>query len=84
VEQTEFKIDPKTAEEFLQAMKEMKRIGQRDGAIRWNLLRDSADPDRYVEVLITAEQYIIESAWEAQWLLEYVKSARTLERQPRA
>jgi hypothetical protein len=31
-----------------------------------------------------AEQYIIESAWEAQWLLEYVKSARTLERQPRA
>jgi hypothetical protein len=22
-----------------------------------------------------AEQYIIESAWEAQWLLEYVKSA---------
>ncbi len=31
-----------------------------------------------------AEQYITESAWEAQWLLEYVKSARTLERQPRA
>ncbi len=31
-----------------------------------------------------AEQYIIESALEAQWLLEYVKSARTLERQPRA
>jgi hypothetical protein len=30
-----------------------------------------------------AEQYIIESAWEAQWL-EYVKSAPTLERQPRA
>ena len=46
MEQTEFKIDPKTAEEFLQAMKEMKRIGQRDGAIRWNLLRDSADPER--------------------------------------
>jgi len=33
-------------------MKEMKRIRQRDGAIRWNLLRDSA------------EQHIIESAWE--------------------
>ena len=31
-----------------------------------------------------AEQYIIESAWEVQWLLEYVKSARALERQPRA
>ena len=33
---------------------------------------------------LTAEQHIIESAWEAQWLLEYVKSARALERQPRA
>jgi len=31
-----------------------------------------------------AEKYIIESAWEARWLLEYVKSAGTLERQPRA
>src|SRR6266545_3806159 len=49
----EYKIDPKTAEEFLQAMKEMKRIRQRDGAIRWNLLRDSADPERYVEVFVT-------------------------------
>ena len=33
-------------------MKEMKRIRQRDGAIRWNLLRDSADLERYVEVFI--------------------------------
>lgn len=31
----------------------MKGIRQRDGAIRWNLLRDSADPERYVEVFIT-------------------------------
>jgi quinol monooxygenase YgiN len=49
----EYEIDPKTAVEFLQAMKEMKRIRQRDGAIRWHLLRDSADPERYVEVFIT-------------------------------
>ena len=49
----EYKIDPKTAEEFLQAMKEMKRIRLRDGAIRWNLLRDSADPDRYLEIFVT-------------------------------
>ena len=34
-------------------MKEMKRIRQRDGAIRWNLLRDSADAERYVEVFVT-------------------------------
>src|SRR3989442_9984158 len=49
----EYKIDPKTAEEFLQAMKEMKRIRLRDGAIRWNLLRDSADPERYLEIFVT-------------------------------
>jgi len=49
----EYKIDPKTAEQFLQAMKEMKRIRLRDGAIRWNLLRDSADPERYLEIFMT-------------------------------
>src|SRR5437762_1907887 len=49
----EYKIDPKTAEDFLQAMKEMKRIRLRDGAIRWNLLRDSADPERYLEIFVT-------------------------------
>lgn len=49
----EYKIDPKTTAEFLQAMKEMKRLRQRDGAIRWHLLRDSADAERYVEVFIT-------------------------------
>ena len=49
----EYRIDPKTAEEFLQAMKEMERIRLRDGAIRWNLLRDSADPQRYVEIFVT-------------------------------
>jgi MFS family permease len=49
----EFRIDPKTAAEFLQAMKEMRRIRQRDGAIRWNLLRDSADPQRYIESFVT-------------------------------
>jgi quinol monooxygenase YgiN len=49
----EFRIDPKTAEEFLQAMKEMRRIRQRDGAIRWSLLRDTADPQRYIESFVT-------------------------------
>jgi quinol monooxygenase YgiN len=49
----EYKIDSRTAEEFLQAMKEMKRIRLRDGAIRWNLMRDSADPERYLEMFVT-------------------------------
>jgi len=49
----EYRIDPKAAAEFLQVMKDMKRIRQRDGAIRWNLLRDTADPERYVETFVT-------------------------------
>src|SRR5438067_5015667 len=49
----EYRIDPKTADEFLEAMKEMRRIRQRDGAIRWNLLRDTADPQRYIESFVT-------------------------------
>ncbi len=49
----EYRIEPKTAAAFLQAMKEMRRIRQRDGAIRWNLLRDSADPQRYIESFAT-------------------------------
>ncbi|HYX27682.1 MAG TPA: MFS transporter, partial [Pyrinomonadaceae bacterium] len=36
----EYRIDPENAEEFLQAMKEMRQIRLRDGAIRWNVLRD--------------------------------------------
>ena len=34
-------------------MREMKRIRLRDDAIRWNVLRDSADPERYLEVFVT-------------------------------
>ena len=49
----EYQIDPKEAGEFLKAMKDMRRIRQRDGAIRWNLLRDAADPQRYIEVFVT-------------------------------
>ena len=49
----EYRIDPEKAGEFLEAMREMRRIRLRDGAIRWNVLRDSADPQRYVEIWVT-------------------------------
>ena len=49
----EYRIDPKTAEEFLKATKELKRIRLRDGAIRWNVFRDFGDPERYLEVFVT-------------------------------
>ena len=49
----EYRIDPKDAAEFLKIMKLMKRLRQRDGAIRWNISRDTADPERYVETFVT-------------------------------
>jgi len=49
----EYRIDPQTAGEFLEAMKDMRRIRLRDGAIRWNVSRDTADPQRYVETFVT-------------------------------
>ena len=49
----EYRIDPENAEEFLKVMREMRRIRLRDGAIRWNVLRDSGDPQRYVEIWVT-------------------------------
>ena len=49
----EYRIDPKKVEEFLVALKALKRIRLRDGAIRWNVLRDSGDPQRYVETWVT-------------------------------
>jgi MFS family permease len=49
----EYRINPKTAKEFLEALKELRQIRLRDGAIRWNVLRDSADPERYLEIFVT-------------------------------
>jgi MFS family permease len=49
----EYRIDPKTVGEFLEAMKELRRIRQRDGAIRWTLLRDTANPQRFLESFVT-------------------------------
>jgi hypothetical protein len=34
-------------------MNEMKRIRLHDGTIRWSLLPDSADPERYLELFVT-------------------------------
>jgi len=31
----------------------MKRLRQRGGAIRWNISRDTADPQKFVETFVT-------------------------------
>jgi len=47
--QIEYWIDPNRAREFRRAMRDSRRIRRRDGAIRWGLFRDPAEPGRFVE-----------------------------------
>ena len=47
--QVEYRIDSDKAREFRRAMRDLRRIRRRDGAIRWGLFRDPAEPGRFVE-----------------------------------
>lgn len=48
----EYRIDPAESEAFARAMAPMRRIRLRDGAIRWSLFKDTADPGRMVESFV--------------------------------
>ncbi len=48
----EYLIDPGRAEGFHEAMREMRRILRRDGAMRWGLFNDQAEPGRYLETFL--------------------------------
>jgi MFS family permease len=45
----EYRIDPAKAAEFRALMQESRRSRLRQGALEWELLRDIADPGRYIE-----------------------------------
>ena len=47
--QIEYRINPDQAQEFQHVMRELRRTRRRDGAIRWGLFRDAAEPGRFVE-----------------------------------
>src|SRR5256885_3950271 len=49
----EYRIDPRRAAEFVEAMRDIGRIRRRDGALRWGLFEDVAVPGRFVENFIT-------------------------------
>jgi quinol monooxygenase YgiN len=53
--QIEYRIDPNQADEFVRLMQLVKRFRRRDGAMRWALFNDAADPARFIET------YVIES-----------------------
>ncbi len=48
----EYQIDPKDASHFAQAMRALRLIRRRDGAIYWGLFRDTADPARFIETFV--------------------------------
>ena len=48
----QYRIDPHRASEFRRAMRDMRRVRRRDGAFRWGLYSDTADPGRFVETFV--------------------------------
>ena len=48
----EYDIDPKDAPGFLDAIQCLRPIRLRDGAMRWGLFHDAANPERYVETFL--------------------------------
>jgi len=48
----EYEVDPKKADEFLEALHKFARVRRRDGASRWGVYRDTEHPAQYVETFI--------------------------------
>ncbi|WP_277877991.1 MFS transporter [Leptolyngbya sp. FACHB-261] len=48
----EYQIEPEHSQEFVQAMQQVGLSRRRDGAIRWGLYRDPANPSRHVETFV--------------------------------
>jgi MFS family permease len=48
----EYRVPAERASDFIETMDEMRIFRRREGAIRWDLFRDLADPDRYLETFV--------------------------------
>ncbi len=47
-----YEIDPARADAFVSVMREVKRVQQRNGAVRWGLFVDPAQPNKYLETFL--------------------------------
>ena len=52
--QVEYHISAAQGRAFTQAMQPVRRIRRRDGALRWSLWEDAAEPGRYIETFVVA------------------------------
>ncbi len=50
----EYRVPAERANDFVQAMEAMRIFRRRKGAVRWDLFRDLADPDHYLETFLVA------------------------------
>jgi MFS family permease len=50
----EYEVQPEQTPEFVSAMRELRRVRRRDGALQWTLSQDVEDPLRHVESFIVA------------------------------
>jgi quinol monooxygenase YgiN len=50
----EYEVDPEHVPEFVSAMRELRRVRRRDGALQWTLSQDVAEPLRHVESFLVA------------------------------
>jgi len=50
--QVEYRVEPNRSAEFASLMETLKTIRRRDGAFRWGLFHDVAQPDRWLEVFL--------------------------------
>jgi len=48
----EYRIDPARRDEFLEVMGETRAVRLGQGALSWELFQDTADPSRFVEMLV--------------------------------
>jgi MFS family permease/quinol monooxygenase YgiN len=48
----EYEVEPRNADEFLEALHKFARVRRRDGASRWGVYRDTEHPTHYVETFI--------------------------------
>ncbi len=50
----EYRVDPDRADPFVRAMRGLRRIRKRDGALQWGLYQDVENPQRWLETFMVA------------------------------